>query len=342
MEWCAFYHLFDIKWSKTRSGALSYSVLRIHRWAFRYTSEAEGWLLAGQRLVEIIGYADDLLLMSSTLDGLQSMVKTCEEYASTHNLTFSTNTISKKSKTKCMAFLRKERSLINIKLNGKDLPWVDSAKHLGCRIGHNNRGMVRDMMEKRAMFIKRVNELNQEFSYAHPLTKIKVNKLFNTHFYGSQLWDLLSNEAVRLEKTWNTSHRILLGIPRDSHRYFIEPLTETPHIKFTLLKRFLKFVESIQSSEKMVLKKMLAMIKQDCRSTTGRNLRKIMLLLGKTDFDKISSDDFRDQIYVQVPSEEEWKIHLAKELLQAKNDEVVIDNFTHGQLDEILNTILTS
>ena len=41
--------------------------------------------------VGIAGYADDNFLMSPTLDGLQEMLDTCEEYANEHNLTFSTN-----------------------------------------------------------------------------------------------------------------------------------------------------------------------------------------------------------------------------------------------------------
>ena len=98
--------------------------------------------------VGIVAYADDLMLLSPTLDGLQEMTKTCEDYASTHNLSFSTNPIIKKCKTKCLAFLKKERNLSNIKLNGMELPWVDTAKHLGCRFGPKNHGLLRDLMEK--------------------------------------------------------------------------------------------------------------------------------------------------------------------------------------------------
>ena len=63
--------------------------------------------------VGIVGYADDNCLMSPTLDGLQEMLDTCEEYANEHNLTFRTNDNPNKSKTKCMAFLKKKRTLKN-------------------------------------------------------------------------------------------------------------------------------------------------------------------------------------------------------------------------------------
>ena len=59
------------------------------------------------------------------------MISTCETYAMNHNLQFSTNIDPKKSKTKCMAFLKSERQLNKIKLNGNYLPFVTSAKHLG-------------------------------------------------------------------------------------------------------------------------------------------------------------------------------------------------------------------
>ena len=101
--------------------------------------------------VGILGYADDLLLLSPSLDGLREMIKTCEEYAKSLNLSFSTHINPNKCKTKCMAFLNNERDLKNIMLDGKELPWVKTAKHLGCKIGHNICGLKQDLMEKRAI-----------------------------------------------------------------------------------------------------------------------------------------------------------------------------------------------
>ena len=85
----------------------------------------------GQTFCGIAGYADDLPLMVPTLDGLQEMIQTCEAYADSHNLVFSTHPDPKKCKTKCLASLRKDRQLRKLKLNGRELPWVKSSKHLG-------------------------------------------------------------------------------------------------------------------------------------------------------------------------------------------------------------------
>ena len=124
------------------------------------------------------------------------MTKSCEDYARSLNLSFSTNVNLMKCKTKCMAFLNQERDMKNITLDGKDLPWVKTAKHLGCKIVKKICGLKDDLMEKRATYINKVNELTQEFHFAHPLTKVRINNIFNSYFYGSVLWDLFGIEAL--------------------------------------------------------------------------------------------------------------------------------------------------
>ena len=45
------------------------------------------------------------------------------------------------------------------------------------------------------------------------------------------LWDLFCKEFQSVECTYNTSVRKMIDIPRESHKYFIEPLNEETHIK---------------------------------------------------------------------------------------------------------------
>ena len=104
-----------------------------------------------------------------------------------------------------MAFLNRKRELKNITLNGKDLPWVRMAKHLGCKIGDKICGLKDVLMEKLTTYINNVNELTQEFYFAHPLTEVRINNIFSSFFCGSALWDLFGIEALRLEKSWNVS-----------------------------------------------------------------------------------------------------------------------------------------
>jgi hypothetical protein len=296
----------------------------------------------GETFCGIAGYADDLLLMAPSLDGLQEMIQTCEAYAESHNLIFSTHPDPKKCKTKCMASLRKDRKLKKLKLNGRELPWVKSSKHLGCTIQEHIMKMEKDLMEKRAIYINRVNELTQEFHYAHPLTKVKLNNIYNSYFYGSSLWDLFGKEAVRLEKSWNVSQRIMLKLPRNSHQYFVEPLSQTPHIKFALWDRFLKFVESIECSTKRAIRSVLKKVKYDCRSNTGHNLRNMMLVAGNSTVSELKPGCFKKHVYKNVPSGDEWKIPLAREMIEILSAELAVDGFQQEEINDMLHHVVVS
>ena len=96
------------------------------------------WVLGYYR--GIFGYSDDNWLLAPSLSALQDMLKTCEDYAMTHNLKFSTDPDPKKCKTKCMAFFTKPKKLSNVYLCGNPLPWVDSLKHLGNMVSNQIDG----------------------------------------------------------------------------------------------------------------------------------------------------------------------------------------------------------
>ena len=59
----------------------------------------------------IMGYADDMWLLSPTQDGLQEMVQICSDYCKNLNLSFSTHPDSRRSKTECIAYTKKEKTL---------------------------------------------------------------------------------------------------------------------------------------------------------------------------------------------------------------------------------------
>ena len=198
----------------------------------------------------IFGYADDDVLLSPTLDGLQNMLNICEPYANEHNLSFSPNENINKCKTKCMTFTKKERDLRPMMLCGNILPWVKSTRHLGNKIEDKIDDTRQDEREKRSQFIQKNNEICQEFYFADSTTKTRLNNIFNTHFTGSPVWDLFCGEADAIGKTWNLALRKMMKLNRFSHRFLIEPLSQTRHVKFSLLKRFINFTHKILNSTK--------------------------------------------------------------------------------------------
>ena len=287
--------------------------------------------------VGVIIYADDIALLSPSLDGLQNMINTCAKYATKHNLTFSTHDDPKKSKTKCMVFQKKERVLRKLKLNGKDLPWVRSVKHLGSTITNEyDCRMSHDLMEKRARYVSRNNELVQEFFFAHPSTKIWINNVYNTSFYSSPLWSIYSKEYTKLEKSWNVSQRIMLDLPRTTHRYFLEPLSKTTHVTKSLMKRYINFIGRLETSSKNVLRRILHEIRDDCRSTTGRNIRKL-LLENKTL--RLSDINLERLPYKRIPEGEHWKVGMVEEIIGIKSGTLELAQFDVEEVADLCASI---
>ena len=147
------------------------------------------------------------------------LIKTIEDYCNDHNLKFSTDPDPKKCKTKCIAFLKTERKLPSIILRGDPLPWVKEGVHLGNFFENKYDGMIKDVKTKRAAFISKNCDLQQEFMFAHTSSRFKANKIFKTHFTGSPLWILFSEYDVRLENSWNVSVRRTFDLPFQTHRY---------------------------------------------------------------------------------------------------------------------------
>ena len=156
------------------------------------------------------------------------------------------------------------------------------------------------------------------------------------------MWDLFSSEAKQVENTYNASFRIMYSLPRENHRFFVEPISGEIHLKKTLIKRFLNFIESIKRSKKIALKNLFYCIKGDCRSITGRNLANIAQLVNKVSIDDLVPADSVNIEYNVIPKDEEWRLSMVDELTSAKFGEITIDGFTRKELDVILSHVCCS
>ena len=244
----------------------------------------------------IWGYSDDSLLLAPSLEALQSMLRICENYANEHNLLFSTDKDPSKCKTKCIAFLQKKKrretsSLPHMILCGNPLPWVEDGLHLGHHLTNEYNGLKKDILVKRGQYIERNCELLQEFRFEHPKVRMRLNMTYNSHFTGSPLWDIFSREFQMLENSWNVSIRNTYNLPFNTHRVLIGPISELPHLRTFLVKRFLSFVQKVKNSEKGRISHILKHVINDCRSICGNNMRNILLQTNKTNVLELKPSD---------------------------------------------------
>ena len=247
-----------------------------------------------------------------------------------------------KCKTKCTAFLKKPMMIDGTWLCGNKLPWVDQFKHLGNTINNKYPYTDQDIQIKRAQFISKSLELNQEFFFASSRTKFDINQIYNSHFYGSPIWDLFGKCALSLESSYNQGVKVMFNLPVSTHRNLIEPVSGHIHVRKTLIARFLGFLQQIRSSKKSIPKLLLNQISHDVRSTTGKNLRSIMLLANKTCVDQLRKSDVLDIPYHQIDVTESWRVDFLNELIDVKEGKLTTDEFTDDEVNQLINYLCIS
>ena len=270
------------------------------------------------------------------------MLKTISDYAKEHNLSFSTHPEPRRCKTKLMAFLKKPRPLPSVLLGEVALPWVDHCKHLGNTIKNTIDGCQEDMRIKRAKYIAKNIEINQEFHFSAASTRLQINSIWNTHFSGSPLWSLFSPGTERFVGSYNRSIKSMMRLPLDTHRYLLEPLSGQKPAMLILIDRFLSFMEKIEKSQKIAIKMLKKEAMKDVRSTTGNNMRGIMLLMGKASFKDVTRVNLKDLEYYKVNEEDKWKISIATELYEICNGDSEIEMFDQSEIAAVFYSICVS
>ena len=291
----------------------------------------------------VLGYADDLLVLSASRSGLQAMVSVCEKFAKLRRLKFSTSPNPSKSKTKCVMFTKTRQDkdrVAPIILNGDPLPWVDSMKHLGNTLESSN-SMRTDCLQKRGKFIGKINSLLQEFHYVDPPVLLRILNTHVTSFYGSNLWDLYSKEVTRIFSSWNVTVRNIFKLPRTTHRFFIEPISNCTHPKTMMLTRFWRFQETMKACSKLCVRFLVNLVNNDRRTLMGRTLDKMSneCLVSR---ELLTFSVVRNSEYFAPPPEEEWRIPLVSELLDVRDGQAVIPGIDMQELEFMMNEVCTS
>ena len=158
-------------------------------------------------------YADDMVLLSPTPEGLQKMLDICTYYANSHDILFHPK------KSVCMAIcpnLFKNMILPDISLCGSVLSYVDSYKYLGFHI--SNASSKSDDLELRHQYrllCCRSNSLIRKFAICSYNVKRFLYSTYCSNVGGVYLWH--SYRASVLRKfivCFNNAARMFFGYDR--------------------------------------------------------------------------------------------------------------------------------
>ena len=144
-----------------------------------------------------------------------------------------------------------------------------------------------------------------------------------------------SDEVVKLEKSWNVSIRRMFNLPWATHCYLVEPISDQPHVRTLLARRFLTFVQAIRRSKKSAIRSLLRVIEFDTRSATGNSLKSILLKTKFDDIKQLKSSDVK-AMYRDAPASEQYRVGFIKEIIAVKNNILEMADFSAEELDDIL------
>ena len=279
------------------------------------------------------GYADDIVILSPSRAGLQSMVEICENYCNAHGIKISCDENPRKSKTKCIIFNKHIDNPANIVLKDIRIPWTDTYKHLGHHI-HKDENMHHDLNAKRGEFISSIHSLRQEFGMLNPHVFMRLISIYYTSFYGSNLWDLGSESSERLWSSWNILLKSTFSLPFATHRYISNGLYGLPHLKSRLIKRFINFHISIRNSNQNTLKVLYNTQRFDTRSIFGRNCQFVQSLCGTHELSKSGANKF--QVH-PIPAGEKWRLPMLSELLNIRDGNLSVNNLNCDDIQSLID-----
>ena len=269
-------------------------------------------------------YADDLALLAPTRAILASMLALVESYGASLNLTFSSCQDASKCKSFCIYFVgpKASRKVVypaRLQLNGVQLPWKESAVHLGHTL-HQDLTFKVDARVRRASFIASSVEVRTEFAFAAPAQILTAVRILCCSAYGSVLWKLDSEEASSFFKAYNSCVKRIWRLPLDTYTYLVEGhLTlGLPPLRNMVLSRYSTFYQHLLRSPCSEVSILAEIFSKDARSTTAENLAYVSTITG---LNCSSAEKAAIKVALpvtEVPESERWRLGLLDSLLRER------------------------
>ena len=224
----------------------------------------------------------------------------------------------------------------------KPTHWVKKASHLGnnltVELTNNRLGMDNssDLLQKRAIFFKKFHELKQAYGEYCPELVCEIIRIFGTAFYGSPLWSLNSEEHLKLLRSWNTMVKIVYDLPYETHKRFVESLTDFPHLQSMLHGRYVGFAESLKNSKKLEIKMLYNLCTSNILTNTGNNLNYLMNIYDVVSVEELFSEkhNIKEKRVYKLEQSEEWKPKMIRELTLVKRG--LLDNRLEAKVNKAL------
>ena len=212
--------------------------------------------------VNVIAYADDIVLLSPTRTGLEKLVKKCEAFAVLRDIKFNAK------KSVCMMFAPQrpysdkhlgDAKPLSISLNGQPMSWVDSFKYLGHSLTCNLSDGADMRRAKRTLYYG-TNMISAKVGYADKHILVKLFKAYCSSIYGCELWNLPGNKRAFKELcvAYHSCLKRLVKLPRWARNHDMCLDLGLLPCYMLVASRQLSFWRKLQASENTTVRALLA------------------------------------------------------------------------------------
>lgn len=223
-----------------------------------------------------IAYADDLLLLSSSLTMLQRMIDVCCDVGMKYDLVFNP------AKTVCGVFgVRSVNCMSHVCMSGRDVQWSDSMMYLGIMFVFGLYLSVN--------ITNRINKFHASLcavlkdripGFEHVYVYVLLHKCLPILFYGLDSISINCKVLQAITKAWNMAFRWIYGLRKHDSTRLLLLSCGTMSAKFLLERRLLLFYRNVYLSNVKCLHNLWLCCKI---SKTFRNLLSSYYLLDVVD-----------------------------------------------------------
>ena len=215
----------------------------------------------GNCAVNVIAYADDIVLLSPTRKGLQELVQKCETFALSRDIQFNVK------KTVCMLFNPREPYAAShlsgskspdVFLNGQRLVWVENFKYLG-HVLSSSFSDGPDMRRAKRLLYYGVNMICARVGFADRDVLVRLFRAYCTNLYGCELWNTLGEKKAFRELcvAYHSCIKKLVRVPRWTRNHDLcKELGLLPG-PMLVASRQLSFYQRLLSSENNIVRNIL-------------------------------------------------------------------------------------
>ena len=223
----------------------------------------------GRHYCGILGFADDIMLLCPTLDGLRKMIKICEDYANSHSILFNG------LKSKLLIYGKYDYDIV-VNVNNENVPICTDAEYLGIMLYTKYEDKYEYVIDGASKFNASFNYCNAIYRSCYSFVKYKLFVQNCGSLYGSQLWPLWHSNMQHFYTQWRKAVRKIMWISPRTHCRYLPLITDSVPVEILSYKRFLNFYNSMKNSDNNIVK-YLANTSRYCRnSTMGKNVNYLL------------------------------------------------------------------